>query len=82
MTDDDAMGQDTIVIILAAACLLYTSTADYIIDLGPEGGDAGGDIVTTGTPEEVAQCPQSYTGQFLGPILDRDRARTIQALEE
>lgn len=57
-------------------------TADYIIDLGPEGGDAGGDIVTTGTPEEVAQCPQSYTGQFLGPILDRDRARTIQALEE
>ncbi|MBE6714151.1 MAG: excinuclease ABC subunit UvrA [Ruminococcaceae bacterium] len=40
-------------------------TADYIIDLGPEGGDAGGNIVCTGTPEEVAKCESSYTGQFL-----------------
>ena len=40
-------------------------TADYIIDLGPEGGDEGGTIVATGTPEEVAACEQSYTGQFL-----------------
>ena len=39
--------------------------ADYLIDLGPEGGDQGGTIVCTGTPEEVAACPQSYTGQFL-----------------
>lgn len=39
--------------------------ADYIIDLGPEGGDAGGDVVASGTPEEVASCPTSYTGQFL-----------------
>ncbi|MFH1519020.1 MAG: excinuclease ABC subunit UvrA [Candidatus Omnitrophota bacterium] len=39
--------------------------ADYIIDLGPEGGDAGGDVVVSGTPEEVADCPTSYTGQFL-----------------
>ena len=39
--------------------------ADYIIDIGPEGGMAGGNIVCTGTPEQVAQCPQSYTGQFL-----------------
>ena len=43
--------------------------ADYLIDLGPEGGDAGGRIVATGTPEEVAACEASYTGQFLrGPL--------------
>ena len=40
-------------------------TADYIIDLGPEGGDGGGNIVCCGTPEEVAQCEASYTGQYL-----------------
>jgi excinuclease ABC subunit A len=40
-------------------------TADYIIDLGPEGGDEGGYIVATGTPEEVANVRASYTGQFL-----------------
>ena len=40
-------------------------TADWIIDLGPEGGDEGGTVVATGTPEEVAQCERSYTGQFL-----------------
>lgn len=45
-------------------------TADYIIDLGPEGGDAGGEIVATGTPEEVAENPKSYTGQFLKNVLD------------
>ena len=39
--------------------------ADYVIDLGPEGGDKGGNIVATGTPEEVAECAASYTGQFL-----------------
>ena len=39
--------------------------ADYIIDLGPEGGQAGGNVVVTGTPEEVAKCAFSYTGQFL-----------------
>lgn len=46
-------------------------TADYIIDLGPEGGDAGGTIVATGTPEEVAANPKSYTGQFLASVLNR-----------
>ncbi|SEN47087.1 excinuclease ABC subunit UvrA [Lihuaxuella thermophila] len=51
-------------------------TADYIIDLGPEGGSGGGTIVATGTPEEVAATKGSYTGQFLAPILKRDRART------
>lgn len=46
-------------------------TADYILDLGPEGGDGGGRLVVCGTPEEVAQCKGSYTGQYLGPILAR-----------
>ncbi|MFC1452335.1 excinuclease ABC subunit UvrA, partial [Verrucomicrobiota bacterium] len=44
-------------------------TADHVIDLGPEGGDAGGRIVTTGTPEEVAACEGSYTGKYLGRVL-------------
>ncbi len=44
-------------------------TADYIIDLGPEGGDGGGTIVCTGTPEEVAQCERSYTGKYLKRML-------------
>ena len=44
-------------------------TADYIIDLGPEGGDRGGQVVTTGTPEEVADCPYSYTGRYLKEVL-------------
>lgn len=44
-------------------------TADYIIDLGPEGGDGGGNIVCCGTPEEVAACKKSYTGQYLAKFL-------------
>ena len=44
-------------------------TADYLIDLGPEGGDQGGQVIATGTPEEVAAVPGSYTGLFLKPIL-------------
>ena len=43
--------------------------ADYIIDLGPEGGDKGGTVIAQGTPEEVAECEKSYTGQFLKPLL-------------
>nr|WP_302665889.1 excinuclease ABC subunit UvrA [uncultured Agathobaculum sp.] len=46
-------------------------TADYILDLGPEGGDGGGRLVVAGTPEEVAACPDSYTGQYLGRVLAR-----------
>jgi excinuclease ABC subunit A len=46
--------------------------ADYIIDLGPEGGTGGGEVVFTGTPEQCAQCQASYTGKFLKKILDRD----------
>ena len=47
--------------------------ADYLIDLGPEGGTGGGTIVCTGTPEEVAACEKSYTGQYLRPMLERDK---------
>ena len=46
-------------------------TADYIIDLGPEGGDSGGEIVASGTPEEVAKNPRSYTGQFLKTVISK-----------
>jgi excinuclease ABC subunit A len=44
-------------------------TADWIIDLGPEGGDGGGEIVAAGTPEDVVKVKRSYTGQFLKPVL-------------
>ena len=49
--------------------------ADRIIDLGPEGGEGGGTVVAYGTPEKVAEVPESYTGHYLAPILARDRAR-------
>lgn len=48
-------------------------TADYILDLGPEGGDGGGRLVACGTPEEVAVCPDSYTGQYLSRVLKRQK---------
>lgn len=51
-------------------------TADYIVDLGPEGGDKGGYIVAAGTPEELCQVKESYTGKYLAPVLERDRKRT------
>jgi excinuclease ABC subunit A len=54
-------------------------TADWIIDLGPEGGDAGGRIVATGTPEDVALCDASYTGQYLRPYLARQAPRQRRA---
>ena len=47
-------------------------TADYIIDLGPEGGDKGGLVVAAGTPEEVAAVPDSYTGQYLQKVLSQE----------
>jgi len=52
-------------------------TADYLIDLGPEGGSGGGTIVASGTPEQVVNVEQSYTGKYLKPILERDVKRTI-----
>ena len=51
--------------------LEVVKTADYIIDIGPEGGDGGGTIVVAGTPEEVVQCEKSYTGQYLKKLLER-----------
>ncbi|UJF33169.1 excinuclease ABC subunit UvrA [Paenibacillus hexagrammi] len=51
-------------------------TADYLIDLGPDGGSRGGQIVATGTPEDVVKVAGSYTGQYLKPILERDRERS------
>ena len=47
--------------------------ADYIIDLGPEGGERGGEVIATGTPEEICEEPRSYTGQYLKPIIERTR---------
>ena len=54
--------------------------ADWLIDLGPEGGDGGGQIMATGTPEEVAQVKESYTGQYLKPVLKRDTELTKQMI--
>jgi excinuclease ABC subunit A len=50
-------------------------TADWIIDLGPEGGDGGGEIVAAGSPEDVVKVKRSYTGQFLKPVLGRRERR-------
>jgi excinuclease ABC subunit A len=54
-------------------------TADYVIDLGPEGGSRGGQVIAAGTPEEVARVPSSYTGHFLAPLLGIRRARATTA---
>jgi excinuclease ABC subunit A len=43
--------------------------ADWIVDLGPEGGEAGGEVIAVGTPEQVAEVEESYTGQFLRPVI-------------
>lgn len=53
-------------------------TADYIIDLGPEGGEGGGTIIATGTPEDIATVSESYTGQYLAPVLERDTHKSRQ----
>lgn len=50
-------------------------TADYLIDLGPEGGARGGTVIAQGTPEEIVQEPASHTGKYLAPVLERDRQR-------
>lgn len=66
--DELAEGGNTIVVIEHNLDVIKTS--DYVIDLGPEGGDKGGTIVAQGTPEEVAKVKESYTGQFLKKLLD------------
>ena len=50
-------------------------TADYLIDLGPEGGDAGGEILCTGTPEQIAKCERSFTGQYLKKVFEKEKQR-------
>ncbi|MBP2661922.1 MAG: UvrABC system protein, partial [Firmicutes bacterium] len=62
-------GGDTVVVI--EHNLDVIKTADYVIDLGPEGGSRGGTIVAKGTPEDIVKVKASYTGQFLAPILER-----------
>jgi len=57
-------------------------TADHIIDLGPEGGEGGGTILATGTPEKIAEVKESYTGRYLKPILERDRERMESRIKE
>jgi ABC-type multidrug transport system ATPase subunit len=59
-------------------------TADHVIDLGPDGGHAGGEVVVTGTPEDVARCKRSHTGRFLKDVLDRSpvAARVVRQAEE
>jgi excinuclease ABC subunit A len=54
-------------------------TADFIVDLGPEGGEDGGMIVATGTPEQVAQVDASYTGRYLRPVLAAGRSHAYAA---
>ncbi len=53
-------------------------TADWIIDLGPEGGDGGGEVVATGTPEEVSETPGSYTGEYLKGVLRKAANRKLR----
>lgn len=62
-------GGDSVVVI--EHNLDVIKTADYIIDLGPEGGDKGGTVIAAGTPEQIVNVPASYTGKFLKPLLDR-----------
>ncbi len=50
-------------------------TADWIVDLGPEGGDGGGEIIAAGPPEDIAKVKRSYTGKFLAPVLARREAK-------
>ncbi|MBS4208396.1 excinuclease ABC subunit UvrA [Bacillus sp. FJAT-50079] len=57
-------------------------TADYLIDIGPEGGDKGGTIVAKGTPEKIAESPDSFTGKYLKPIMERDRMRMKERTSE
>jgi excinuclease ABC subunit A len=53
-------------------------TADWVIDLGPDGGDNGGEIVFAGTPEDCAREPRSFTGQYLKPVLQRGKKQAAE----
>src|SRR5690625_4647456 len=71
---------DTVIII--EHNLDVIKTADYIIDLGPEGGDGGGEILTTGTPEEISNSSNSYTGKYLKEMIERDQERMNEKLDK
>ena len=75
-----AEGGNTVIVI--EHNLDVIKTADYIIDMGPEGGDGGGTVVACGTPEEVAEHPDSYTGQFIKKYLKKSEAERFAAPEE
>lgn len=68
-----AEGGNTVIVI--EHNLDVIKTADYIIDIGPEGGDRGGTVIAQGTPEEVAEMPQSYTGFYIQKMIDKDRKK-------
>jgi excinuclease ABC subunit A len=72
-----AEGGNTVIVIEHNLDLI--KTADYIIDLGPEGGDNGGQVIATGTPEEIAANGNSYTGQYLRKILDAAKGVSSKA---
>ena len=59
--------KDTVIVIEHNLDMI--KTADYIIDLGPEGGDGGGTVIATGTPEQIIKCKDSYTGEFLKKVM-------------
>ena len=69
MLDDLVEKGNTVIVI--EHNLDVVKSADHLIDIGPEGGDAGGEIIATGTPEKVSATKGSYTGEFLRPILSR-----------
>jgi excinuclease ABC subunit A len=62
--------------------LEVVKTADWIIDMGPEGGDGGGEVVAAGTPEQIARNPRSYTGEYLKPVLAKKGAKERQSAAE
>ena len=72
--------RDGFILVFNQDKLDVVKTADWIIDLGPEGGDAGGEVVAEGTPEQLAQVAASYTGKFLRDLLPRGNGRFASTL--
>src|SRR5699024_6904925 len=71
---------DTVIIIEHKLDVI--KTADYIIDLSPEGGDGGGEIMTTGTPEKISNSSNSYKGKYLKEMIERDQERMNEKLDK
>ena len=57
-------------------------TADWLVDIGPEGGDGGGHLVAQGTPEDIAKAPNSHTGTFLRDVLKRSAKRAVKSARQ